>query len=427
MLNLFKAVSNFVSKIIKAVTPKPSAASKPAASPSTSTRPSGFTSSQSSGAAKSSSATSGRSGGRISQRLRGSSSKPKPGSLPPIDSELLVAASGSRLGEGVLRRLQHEGKPSYVSDMDYLKAHARTGWNKRDTEVGLNILAMWDERQNRIPISNMLLAQTSTGADLTALQQRLVNLLGDDVEAQAVVEAFIANPNDPENYRIVLEEVFGYQVEFAAGFDDPDARLRQLDRLARSNLAIANYFTSRVGLDGFAIFETYFSESGQINIQLGADDVTGGAGFGLVPRFSEANRYNIFLGSEVIEATITHEFFHQLDRYFDNRLFSATDPLGLPNFLLTQKDYEGNLGLQMTPDLIRGRLNQTADAAEVFADFGATGVLNWRGYEGFTEQELEDGTIILVPETMGWDYSKRNAALVSSAVRQYFANLFESQ
>ncbi len=227
MLNLFKAVSNFVNRVIKAVAPKPAtskpgAASKPAASPAMSTRPSGFTSSQSSSAAKSGSASSGRSSGRASGRSSTSSNKQKLLSITPVDTELQVALSGSRLGEGVLRRIQHEGKPPYVSNKDYLKAHARTGWNKQDTEQIHRILVKSDARSENGFSSdrNLGAINPTTQTDGIETLEYYANLLEryrelsdqQGGELDEIIAALSAE-GATEVYQAAIKEIFGITID----------------------------------------------------------------------------------------------------------------------------------------------------------------------------------------------------------------------
>ena len=67
---------------------------------------------------------------------------------------------------------------------------------------------------------------------------------------------------------------------------------------------------------------------------------------------------------------------------------------------------------------IRGRANQTFKDPEIFADFGATSVLEGLGYYGFSD----DGE---TKEMIGWNYDYGpHIALVREAMRTYFHLLF---
>lgn len=158
MFNIFKAVSNFVSRVIKAVTPKPTkptptkptfTSSRKPTSSGTSVKTTSSGHSSSSGLGKSTgTASSSRSGKDADNKKTGrGGNKPKPLSITPVNSEVRIALSSSRLGQSVYRTLQHEGKPNYISNEQFLKQRfARTGWNREETRHVLNTLTMLDNQ-----------------------------------------------------------------------------------------------------------------------------------------------------------------------------------------------------------------------------------------------------------------------------------------
>ena len=130
--------------------------------------------------------------------------------------------------------------------------------------------------------------------------------------------------DDAVRYEKMLNAVFGYVIDFNDkdyGYS-PEAKIRQLQNLAKANVHIVDYlediFVDDDDRSGLSVFKQYFSESeyGQLKVSLGDDKVTGGAVLGRVPlrESTTENLDSIFLGSLVDIPTIVHEFAHVISR-----------------------------------------------------------------------------------------------------------------
>lgn len=251
-----------------------------------------------------------------------------------------------------------------------------------------------------------LLVQQENGIPLvpTAVQLQLLEFLNSS--GDATIRSAVANlRNDSQNgyrsvepYQQLIETMFGYNIEFGANLTDPEAQFRQLERLADSNLLIVYYLNSigvtRPGFSGRDAFQQYFAstaEGGQVTVYLGADDNVSSASDsayrGFVPLPSSTNADNvdalgsIYLGSQTLTATITHEFFHQLDRRLGGNVNASSGTsstvMGLDTYLLTVavNSTYNITGIPNTGSQLGSRANPSeTDTPELFADYGMTAV-----------------------------------------------------
>ena len=194
--------------------------------------------------------------------------------------------------------------------------------------------------------------------------------------------------DDVAHYKKMLVDVFEYDIVF----DDenynysPTEKIRQLQNLAKANVHIVNYleivFVDDEHRSGLSVFKQYFSKSeyGQLEIHLGANSVTGGAGYGLVPldeRYSEELLKSMYLGSRVDIPTIVHEFGHVIDRSVNMTAHLKGDA-GDGEFRLMHADetFGPNLNRDILDYVIEGFVAKQFFAEELWADLFMTAVLD---------------------------------------------------
>ncbi len=221
-------------------------------------------------------------------------------------------------------------------------------------------------------------------------------------------------------YSQLMQAVFGYHIEFGDQATSEAQRLDVLRKLALSNLIIVNYFNEVLGKDvkntdniGLSVFNRFtgvgpnFSwgpkNLNNVTVILGSS-YAGGIGQGLTPlpisedRVGELNK--IYLDSAITPAAITHEFFHNMDRYMGLLLSadkssasSSGELVSLDQFLYSNVENSytkttGQYGLEVAANLIpttsRAALTeQQKDIQEKFADLMMTdAVLMYQGKFG---------------------------------------------
>jgi hypothetical protein len=275
---------------------------------------------------------------------------------------------------------------------------------------------------------------TEDAVELTDVQQQVVDMLSDGTKAHnEVITHFLLDPNDADRYAALIEAAFGYGIEFGDYLpdNDTDGRIRQLERLADSNLLIVGYLDS-IGLDGQATFQEYFastSEGDAITVWLGADNLVSterdAAYRGNVPLPGSAPPSaldDVYLGSQLLTATITHEFFHQLDRRLG--MVSTGQDTNVMSLSVYLTDIAINSitkvpGLPFQSETVlntEARANQSTEDPEYFADLGMTTVhdspyANSLGREDYPTA-LEDAEPIRFIDST-------NARDVECALKQY--------
>jgi hypothetical protein len=232
-----------------------------------------------------------------------------------------------------------------------------------------------------------------TNAQLSALRQRIREVGAQLDEINHHLE------NAVEEYIDLMETVFGYNLEIDPNFQGTrDERIAMITTLRDANFLIVDYLDDILEgteMTGLEAFQLYFAQmpTGEITVHLGADDDALGTYTGrtpFAPNLPEEEHRQIYLGSGVSEATIVHEFFHQLDRYFGTLLspergvaLSTNDPnVGLITYLSTIPTSLGSTGLTLTNELIAegSGANYLPNDAEIFANLGMTAVLDNLGY-----------------------------------------------
>jgi hypothetical protein len=382
---------------------------------------------------------------------------------------MYIAASGSRLAQSVLMALQHEGKPSYLSNEAYLKRFARTGWDKEETDQAYKVMEMWgqentnDEEDDLAELQNFpqqytdwLEQAASLQAQMDALNQQIGRITTRIASGEATTFQFqelekltalmamqrqeLATVNDNlagavDQYRNLAEQVFGYEVEFAEGVEFSDEQsIAQIQNLATSNLEIIRYFdevlqeagSTMTGLEAFNRFMAYTPSGTRITVHLGDNVESQGEFVGNTPLPGSApdeKLDDLYLGSQVSAATITHEFFHQLDRYFNMALSSDSNPRGFINYLSNvPNSISGAHDLSMTRQFVIVSGASPLDLREeIFADLGMTAVLDGLGL--FINPDPLPG---VDPRLVAFT-EDRNAQDIECALRQYFRQLLTGE
>jgi hypothetical protein len=259
----------------------------------------------------------------------------------------------------------------------------------------------------------------------------------------------------PEDYAALMEQAFGYDIAFAGEFEGQEY-INQLTRLRDSNLAIvAKYdeIMAGTGYTGLDIFRQFFAtspysaegEDNRIMVLLGDNVGAEGAFYGKVPlgaigvmldedAMAELDEdilagyrqdlQTIYLGSQVSTATTTHEFYHQLDRYFGLALSDQDNPMGLPtylrddekNTLSSESGFPFNRGFVDSYIIISGASSDD-DNPEIFADLGMAATIDGMG-------------LIVHSEGVGDAVAFRdgkNARDVECALQQYFRQILLGQ
>lgn len=262
-----------------------------------------------------------------------------------------------------------------------------------------------------------------------------------------------------EALALAMSDTFGYTLDLShfiesQHFSGDQQRSLLLLNLLISNLNVVGYLDEVLafgrennlpvpGRTGLAIFRQVFGENGSIVVYLGANDTsTGdtdaagnpiviGAFTGLTPQYNDS----LFLGSHVTAATITHEFGHQLDRYFDTQgssfaLSSGNNPdvMGFGTFLrdtainrLQRSEPRAfTFGPDLTSRILRARANADPDNAELFADIFMTAVFNNRSLTVNPDAPAEGNSLVGFTDT-------ENTRDVECAIRQYLLQILSGK
>ncbi len=288
-------------------------------------------------------------------------------------------------------------------------------------------LALLNQQRDRI------VARLASGGATSFLLnelERLNVLITTQSEELATVNDRLAGAVD--EYADLAEEVFGYRITFDDQFFESDQqRIDLLTNLVTSNVRIVRYLDT-LGLErsGLEVFLEIFAEQGAITVELGANAVTNddstsiGEYHGLTPTAGEGSN-TVYLGSQVSVATITHEFFHQMNRYFNMALTSGEDPN-----VMTLRAYLRDVALNTVYDPPRpgllfqrrgiitdGASDDDSDDAEIFPDLAMAAVLD---NLGFRVDEVNRSPIVAFDDT-------QNAQDVECAIRQYFSQILRGK
>ncbi len=285
-----------------------------------------------------------------------------------------------------------------------------------------NQLALLNQQRDRI------VARISSGESTSFLLNELENLnmlISTQERELATINERLAGAVD--EYADLAERVFGYEITFDDQFFDSDQqRVHLLTNLVTSNVRIVDYLDT-LGLNrpGLEVFREIFAEQGNVTVELGANATTDDSGnpigryHGLTPTGSDI----IYLGSAVSVATITHEFFHQMNRYFNMALTSGNAPniMSLPDYLanVAVNSLRPSEGLPFQREgIIEGGASDDPDFAERFPDLAMAAVLD---NLGFRVDEVNGSPVVrFVP-------GSRNAEDVRCGIRQYFSQILNGQ
>ncbi len=225
-------------------------------------------------------------------------------------------------------------------------------------------------------------------AELGALLQYWMDTYGN---IEGLLEE--ADIQDTDPFKTNMQNAFGYEIQWGNALSDNIvAQWKSLANLLASNLHIASYFNENIlpsssntepGLDVFRKYFAKIPDGTPVTLHIGDDSYTGGASMGRVnlPNSSSLIESDMFLGSEVTVATITHEFGHQFDRWFEMAGISE----GIIGYLSQLNDdavtqFTGLTGIGLDHSVYAFALNsfagkQTAPQ-EIWSDIFMTAVLS---------------------------------------------------
>lgn len=223
-----------------------------------------------------------------------------------------------------------------------------------------------------------------------------------------------------QEYEASLESKYGIEIKWSKGSYKTN-RLQQLQNLDKAIAYIVDYLAREVYDDeqtALEAFKTYFGQSdlGQsdlvkLQIYLGANSETGGAGYGFVPLGTGHSREKLrsmYLGSAVDIPTIVHEFGHVIDRrrgltlYLEETVPNPAEPSERISRLAAESgnylnevnegwrsQYSFNLNRDVLDLVIEGFVAKKYFAQEIWADLFMTAVLSG---EGFVVKSVKDRT-----------------------------------
>jgi hypothetical protein len=207
------------------------------------------------------------------------------------------------------------------------------------------------------------------------------------------------NTETPEGLIRLLETAFDYDIRLTrsdfdlANEEDVNQLMELLMNVGTSNAHITDYFeeslaTTNLDENALVMFRQIFGhnpDGTQIVVYLGANKYTDednpdqGAYRGYVPlppKDDSNSLHSMYLGSNVSVATITHEFGHQMDRWF-----RLSEVGGIPNYLRGESRFVagsgGDLSLGDTyQNAITGFAGKEPLDAEIWGDLFMTAVLH---------------------------------------------------
>ena len=215
-----------------------------------------------------------------------------------------------------------------------------------------------------------------------------------------------------QEYEESLEIKYGFQIEWGKGSHNTN-RLQQLQNLDKAIAYTLNYLAEEVYDDeskALVAFKQNFSENsyGKLEIHLGSDKATGGAGLGRVPlqkSLPEEELRKMYLGSLVDIPTIVHEFGHAVDRSrgFTAHLTETMPPFGMSRIATVSREYgedygdkpwgyySFNLDATVYSAIIEGFVAMQYFVQELWADLFMTAVLDpAMSGERFTVDSIDD-------------------------------------
>jgi len=209
-----------------------------------------------------------------------------------------------------------------------------------------------------------------------------------------------ADIQDTNPFKTNMESAFGYEIQWGNTLtNNKVGQWKSLANLLASNLHIASYFNENIlpssskpepGLDVFRKYFAKIPDGTSVTIHLGE----GNPHQGLVPLPNGADSIesDIYLGADVNVATITHEFGHQFDRWFEmsglddfKEDLDTKNPGGITGYLTKIKNGYSNFyhitgGRNLHYSLYVYGLNSFAGKQmleqEVWADIFMTAVLS---------------------------------------------------
>ena len=317
----------------------------------------------------------------------------------------------------VINDPNYVANPSWREDVESSTAF----WTQTLAEKGNQ--PEWVMRQDPPAV----IANSDVNVDEIPRYDELARFVTSDLET--LRNLTVTNPEIIRERMELLEDVFGYNVEFKQTYA-PESAIEQVFNLASSHYHVVNTFG----------IEVLLSSADETNYYLGADAVIPGdqpehRGYVPLPQSSSVGLENAYIGSEMTIGGITHETFHEIDRRFDGRLSVPFDPESLSgigglewflstrvtNSLFTDNRPLGfNFGMMIHEETDHLHLNEDSrasddeDNSEIFPDVAAAVVLGPLEENFFSKADEDD------PENrIGFARNNSNVRDLICGVHQY--------